>query len=303
MCSGGRRERRPGRQQRRRPAERRGQASTRFSVRSGRDRIEVRDRFIDQIYCGSGTPTARWSTRSTGPRAAAEREGPGCRRPAWTRAPRGRPRLRGPPLPSSAVPPTARSAAAGTWRSDTAAACYLIGPVRRRSGRLSRSVRMREPRSSIDPGEPRRVMTRVTVHSRDRSGRRTVRVRACRSCLDSEEADRMSEPVSIREVGPRDGFQNEPEVIDTADKVAAGRDARAHRPAPPGGHELRARRRDPPAGRRPARCCAAPTSPTRWRCRARAQRARARQRAGACASTSRRSTSSSRRRRPTTART
>ena len=26
--------------------------------------------------------------------------------------------------------------------------------------------------------------------------------------------------VSIREVGPRDGFQNEPEVIPTADKVA-----------------------------------------------------------------------------------
>src|SRR5918999_5380240 len=29
----------------------------------------------------------------------------------------------------------------------------------------------------------------------------------------------MAEPVSIREVGPRDGFQNEPEVIPTDDKV------------------------------------------------------------------------------------
>ena len=29
----------------------------------------------------------------------------------------------------------------------------------------------------------------------------------------------MAESVSIREVGPRDGFQNEPEVISTADKV------------------------------------------------------------------------------------
>ena len=29
----------------------------------------------------------------------------------------------------------------------------------------------------------------------------------------------MSEAVRIREVGPRDGFQNEPEVIATADKV------------------------------------------------------------------------------------
>src|SRR3954447_12135215 len=29
----------------------------------------------------------------------------------------------------------------------------------------------------------------------------------------------MSEHVKVREVGPRDGFQNEPEVIATADKV------------------------------------------------------------------------------------
>jgi len=30
---------------------------------------------------------------------------------------------------------------------------------------------------------------------------------------------RLPGSVSIREVGPRDGFQNEPEVIATADKV------------------------------------------------------------------------------------
>src|SRR3954451_1673034 len=29
----------------------------------------------------------------------------------------------------------------------------------------------------------------------------------------------MADPVKVREVGPRDGFQNEPEVIATADKV------------------------------------------------------------------------------------
>src|SRR5438477_5605388 len=29
----------------------------------------------------------------------------------------------------------------------------------------------------------------------------------------------MAEQVKVREVGPRDGFQNEPEVIETADKV------------------------------------------------------------------------------------
>jgi hydroxymethylglutaryl-CoA lyase len=32
-------------------------------------------------------------------------------------------------------------------------------------------------------------------------------------------AEQLPESVRIREVGPRDGFQNEPEVIDTADKV------------------------------------------------------------------------------------
>ena len=31
--------------------------------------------------------------------------------------------------------------------------------------------------------------------------------------------DRSPKSVRIREVGPRDGFQNEPEVIATADKV------------------------------------------------------------------------------------
>ncbi|MEA2428836.1 MAG: hypothetical protein QOF37_2464, partial [Thermoleophilaceae bacterium] len=29
----------------------------------------------------------------------------------------------------------------------------------------------------------------------------------------------MSEQVKVREVGPRDGFQNEPEVVASADKV------------------------------------------------------------------------------------
>src|ERR687894_475886 len=32
-------------------------------------------------------------------------------------------------------------------------------------------------------------------------------------------AEREADPISIREVGPRDGFQNEPEVIATDDKV------------------------------------------------------------------------------------
>ena len=59
--------------------------------------------------------------------------------------------------------------------------------------------------------------------------------------------------VRIREVGPRDGLQNEPEIVATADKVAlvdrlARTGLRAHR-----GHELRPRRRHPAARRTRAR--------------------------------------------------
>jgi hydroxymethylglutaryl-CoA lyase len=39
------------------------------------------------------------------------------------------------------------------------------------------------------------------------------------SAVDGVRADRVPSAVRIREVGPRDGFQNEPEVIATADKV------------------------------------------------------------------------------------
>ena len=60
--------------------------------------------------------------------------------------------------------------------------------------------------------------------------------------------------VAIREVGPRDGFQNEPETIATADKVAADRPAR----------------RAPACGGSRSRASCAPTSsrssPTRARC-------------------------------------
>ena len=48
--------------------------------------------------------------------------------------------------------------------------------------------------------------------------------------------------VKIREVGPRDGFQNEPEIIATDDKVRLIELLGAHRHMPARGHELRARR-------------------------------------------------------------
>ena len=64
-------------------------------------------------------------------------------------------------------------------------------------------------------------------------------------------------PSPIREVGPRDGFQNEPEVISTADKIRLidmlGRD----RAQAPRSDLVRARGRDPAARRRRRRCCAA----------------------------------------------
>ena len=83
---------------------------------------------------------------------------------------------------------------------------------------------------------------------------------------DETSSPRSRSSVRIREVGPRDGFQNEPEVIATDDKVAPDRPPRAHRPRAPRGHELRARRRDPAARRRPARCSPRSTSPTTSRC-------------------------------------
>ena len=61
---------------------------------------------------------------------------------------------------------------------------------------------------------------------------------------------RSRPPSTIREVGPRDGLQNEPEIVATADKVALDRPPRAHGLAAHRGHELRARRRHPAARRR-----------------------------------------------------
>ena len=58
--------------------------------------------------------------------------------------------------------------------------------------------------------------------------------------------------VRIREVGPRDGFQNEPEVIPTDREGAADRNARGERPAAARGDLVRASRRHPPALRRRA---------------------------------------------------
>ena len=80
---------------------------------------------------------------------------------------------------------------------------------------------------------------------------------------------------AIREVGPRDGFQNEPEVIPTADKVRLIDAARADRPAAHRGDELRARGRDPAAGRRRRGAGRRSTCPTACRVGAGPQRARA----------------------------
>ena len=71
---------------------------------------------------------------------------------------------------------------------------------------------------------------------------------------------RMSElphSVRIREVGPRDGFQNEPEVLPTDVKVRLIELLGATGLSPHRGDELRAPRRDPAAGGRRARCSSA----------------------------------------------
>ena len=85
--------------------------------------------------------------------------------------------------------------------------------------------------------------------------------------ITSARVSELPESVRIREVGPRDGFQNEPEVIPTADKVRLIGDARRGRAAADRAHLVRAPRRDPAARRRrggPARLRAPSTgSPTR----------------------------------------
>ncbi len=91
----------------------------------------------------------------------------------------------------------------------------------------------------------------------------------------------LPERVRIREVGPRDGFQNEPEVIPTADKLRLiemlGRTGlRAAR-----GDELRPARRDPAAGRRRAGARAVQLAGERLGQRADPERAGARARARA----------------------
>ena len=60
----------------------------------------------------------------------------------------------------------------------------------------------------------------------------------------------LPERVSIREVGPRDGFQNEPETIPTAEKIRLIDMLSATGLAADRGQRLRARRGDPPARRR-----------------------------------------------------
>ena len=109
--------------------------------------------------------------------------------------------------------------------------------------------------------------------------------------------------VRIREVGPRDGFQNEPEVIATADKVRLIEMLIASGPEADRGHLVRPPRRDPAARRRPRGARRARASRRRRLLGPDPERARARERAPRAATASTRSASSSRPRRPTTART
>ena len=76
--------------------------------------------------------------------------------------------------------------------------------------------------------------------------RRVVRHRAddqrLRRALDGLNLESSAVQVAIREVGPRDGFQNEPEVVPTDEKVRLIELLAASGLRAAGGHELRAAR-------------------------------------------------------------
>ena len=136
------------------------------------------------------------------------------------------------------------------------------GRGRGRARRSRRGPRRRRPcwRSPRGPRRPRRA-------SRARASRRPCRRPAGPRGSSRRQRNKLSghmapTRVRIREVGPRDGFQNEPEIDPHRRQGAAHRPARPHRPEAPRGHELRARRRDPAARRRRARCSTASTRPT-----------------------------------------
>ncbi len=136
-----------------------------------------------------------------------------------------------------------------------------------------RAHRLRRGRRAPQAGHGRRHPARA--RRRARGGRRRHRLPRLRGRLlrHRPDAQRQRRPldvvscacpqaVSIREVGPRDGFQNEPEVIPTARKIELI-DALARTGLQRiGGHELRARRRHSPARRRRRRCWRGSTCPT-----------------------------------------
>ena len=92
--------------------------------------------------------------------------------------------------------------------------------------------RIGRPGGGRGRGRVPRVGRRVIRHRRDDRSERRPR-------HDVGVSDR----VDIREVGPRDGFQNEPEVIPTAEKVRLIEMLARTGAAPPRGHELREGRR------------------------------------------------------------
>ena len=122
--------------------------------------------------------------------------------------------------------------------------------------RYHRTPAQQSARPAARPGPSRCRADRASVHRTRRFGTsRTCRRRSpSRSPLGAPpnlcRVSELPQSVRIREVGPRDGFQNEPEVIPTAEKVRLIGMLAATGPAAARGDLVRAAGRDPAARRR-----------------------------------------------------
>ena len=134
------------------------------------------------------------------------------------------------------------------------------------SAKLSEVVDGRKLRFDVEVREGERTIGVGTPRAPgDRRRRREVPVArqgGFRALPSLRLVPALPSTVRIREVGPRDGFQNEPEVIPTADKVRLIGMLGAHGAAADRAHLVRAPGRDPAARRRRARCSPRSSAPT-----------------------------------------
>ena len=97
----------------------------------------------------------------------------------------------------------------------------------------------------IDPRDTRKVLSHALAACSNPMPEPDVGYGVFRMCALSFS---VPERVKVREVGPRDGFQNEPEGDPHGAEDPADQPPDEDRAASPRGHELRAAGRDPAAG-------------------------------------------------------